>query len=105
MTPSSAPWREEEGRVLWSCTPSLEGPTVTEGQRGSHMETLTPFWEPLQHLAVSCAVSIGGCLGPTEQRRSWDSGLEDTQLPPDLLAVYVTLTPHLVFLGLGSFTC
>lgn len=47
MTPSSDPWRKEEGKVPVALYPFPECPTVTEGPWNWHMDTLTPFWEPL----------------------------------------------------------
>lgn len=53
MSPSSDLWRKQEGRVPVALSPFPERPTVTEGVQNWHMETPTPFWEPLQPLAVS----------------------------------------------------
>lgn len=50
---------KEGGGPLVALSPFPERPTVSEGQRGWHVETLTPFWEPLQHLLVSIIRNLG----------------------------------------------
>ena len=66
MTPFLCHLGERGRQSAYGSAPFPGCHTVTEGHQGWPMETLTPFWEPLQHLAVSCAKHLG-LLGSGEQ--------------------------------------
>ena len=82
-TPSLALSGKEEGRGFGVLASRPECHLVAEGHQAWPMETLTPFWEQLQHWAVSCAKhhrlpSIIGCLGAGKGGGPWNLGLDDT---------------------------